>query len=186
MLPVFSAPELAKRSLPVFPHNQKELKVQFTTPCDASWNEMQGHKRKRFCGSCQKNVYNLVGLRTEEIRDFMCRHEGQACVRLFMRQDGTVLGSDCKGGLAQKAAHSSKLMLFAMGLFLTSLLVALVRGESHVQSWKSAIESKQHSLKANPTKVMGEARGRAMMGKVSRDVIMGTPAIELPELTKQN
>jgi hypothetical protein len=182
MLPVFSARELPKRSLSIFPQNQKDFKVQIATPCDASWSNMQGNQRKRFCGSCQKNVYNLVGLRTEEIKTFMHQHEGQACVRLLMRQDGSVLGSDCRGGLAQKAAHGSKLTLFTLGLFLASLLVVLLQGESHVKRWKSAIESKQHSLKATPTKVMGEVMGRTIMGKVNQAHIMGGPAMELPEL----
>ena len=32
---------------------------QVASPCDASWEEMAGDDEKRFCGKCEKHVYNL-------------------------------------------------------------------------------------------------------------------------------
>src|SRR4051812_43681240 len=29
------------------------------SPCSANWAEMTGDDRSRFCGKCEKNVYNL-------------------------------------------------------------------------------------------------------------------------------
>lgn len=36
--------------------------VQIAKPCHADWNQMKGDERTRFCGSCQKNVYNLSSM----------------------------------------------------------------------------------------------------------------------------
>ena len=45
----------AKRALPLLDH------VRVATPCSASWDDMLGDERVRFCLSCQKDVYNLEG-----------------------------------------------------------------------------------------------------------------------------
>ena len=35
--------------------------VRVASPCSVDWNEMIGDNRKRFCGDCKLNVYNLSG-----------------------------------------------------------------------------------------------------------------------------
>ena len=36
--------------------------VRVASPCNASWDAMKGDDRVRFCGECQKNVYNLSAM----------------------------------------------------------------------------------------------------------------------------
>jgi hypothetical protein len=73
--------------------------IQVASPCDASWDDMAGTERMRFCQLCQKTVYNLSAMTREQAERLIRQKEGQACVRLYKRRDGTVLTSDCPVGL---------------------------------------------------------------------------------------
>ncbi len=59
---------------------------------------MKGDERVRFCAACQKNVYNVAELSEAEVRELIKTHEGNLCVRIYRRKDGTVLTSDCPVG----------------------------------------------------------------------------------------
>jgi hypothetical protein len=82
--------------------------VRIASPCRASWNDMIGDDRVRFCGQCTKNVYNLSSLPRDEAETLLAqtlsRDETQAgiCVRLYRRADGTVLTADCPDGARRK------------------------------------------------------------------------------------
>jgi hypothetical protein len=69
--------------------------VEIASPCQASWEDMQGDERVRFCGLCRLNVYNLSGMTRNEGEAFLQKCEGRVCVRMFRRADGTVLTEDC-------------------------------------------------------------------------------------------
>jgi hypothetical protein len=73
--------------------------VTLSTPCHVEWESMQGDHRVRFCGQCAKNVYNVEGLTAAEVKEVLLANEGQACLRLFIREDGTALTQDCPVGL---------------------------------------------------------------------------------------
>jgi len=80
--------------------------VRVAAPCHADWNAMTGDSRTRFCGSCEKHVYNLSGMPRPEAEDLIRLHEGNLCVRFARRADGTVVAGDCPVGLqAMRASH---------------------------------------------------------------------------------
>jgi hypothetical protein len=88
-----------ERSLPVLED------VRIASPCSASWEEMTGDARVRFCGKCAKNVYNLSEMTREEGEALLAANELNArsmCVRLYQRKDGTVLTTDCPVGMQKK------------------------------------------------------------------------------------
>ncbi|MFO0676292.1 MAG: hypothetical protein U0169_07150 [Polyangiaceae bacterium] len=76
--------------------------VRVATPCEADWDAMAGDERVRFCGSCEKNVYNLSGMTAVEAEDLLRQTEGRVCVRFYQRDDGTVLTADCPVGVRKK------------------------------------------------------------------------------------
>ncbi len=76
--------------------------VSIASPCSARWEEMVGDDRARFCGKCEKNVYNLSALTREEAEAVLRAKEGELCVRLYRREDGTVLTQDCPVGVRRK------------------------------------------------------------------------------------
>ena len=74
--------------------------IRIASPCPANWDEMFGDDRKRHCGECKLNVYNLSGMTRREAKDLLVNSEGRLCVRYFRRADGTMLTKNCPVGWA--------------------------------------------------------------------------------------
>src|SRR5271168_5167752 len=70
-------------------------------PCSVKWTDMSGDERKRFCGKCRLNVYNLSAMTGDEAENLLARNSGKVCTYFYQRSDGTVLTQDCPVGLAQ-------------------------------------------------------------------------------------
>lgn len=86
-----------KRSLPMLES------VQVASPCSAEWSDMVGDDRVRFCGSCEKNVYNLSAMLAEDAERLLVERAGKdLCVRFYQRADGTMMTSDCPVGVTRK------------------------------------------------------------------------------------
>ena len=73
--------------------------IRIAQPCSADWDDMSGDDRVRFCGKCEKNVYNLSAMSREEGEALVRDKEGRLCVRLYQRADGTVITNDCPVGM---------------------------------------------------------------------------------------
>ncbi len=72
--------------------------IRIAQPCRADWSRMTGDERARFCGSCHKNVYDISRMTREDAHNLIAEKEGNVCVRLYRRPDGTVITSDCPVG----------------------------------------------------------------------------------------
>lgn len=83
--------------------------VKIASPCSADWERMMGDERRRFCGQCELNVYNLSGMTRSEAEELINRMEGRLCVRFYRRADGTVLTKDCPVGLQAIRRRLSRL-----------------------------------------------------------------------------
>jgi hypothetical protein len=95
--------------------------VQIASPCQADWNAMQGDDRSRYCGQCQKHVYNLSEMSRPEAEKLVFEREGRLCVRFFRRQDGTVLTADCPVCLRGVRRRIARSLAAACGLFMAIL-----------------------------------------------------------------
>ncbi len=73
--------------------------IQIASPCTIDWDSMAGDERVRFCGQCQKNVFNLSQLSAKEAEELVLKTEGKICVRFYQRRDGSMLTEDCPVGL---------------------------------------------------------------------------------------
>ena len=73
--------------------------VKIASPCSADWEDMIGNDRRRFCGQCELNVYNLSDMTKREAEELINQTEGRLCVRFYRRTDGTILTRDCPVGL---------------------------------------------------------------------------------------
>ena len=87
--------------------------VQVATPCHAAWKDMAGDDRVRFCGTCEKNVYNLSAMSEAEAEAFVEKTEGNVCIRFHQRADGTMLTSDCPEG--RRARRFRRVVGLAVG-----------------------------------------------------------------------
>jgi hypothetical protein len=69
--------------------------IVIATPCQASWDEMPGDDRIRFCATCSRSVYNIAAMTSDQATALFANREGRLCTRLFRRADGTVVTADC-------------------------------------------------------------------------------------------
>lgn len=107
-----------------FPTLLDNLRV--AAPCSADWNSMTGDDRKRFCSSCNQNVYNVSSMTPPEAEAFLASKFGQKlCVRYFKRRDGTLINRNCPIGLRQLRRQGQKVLQI-----VSSLIGLLVSGFS--------------------------------------------------------
>lgn len=97
--------------------------VRIASPCSADWDEMYGDERKRFCGDCKLNVYNLSGMTKSDAENLLLNSEGRLCVRFYRRSDGSIITNDCPVGWARVKQRTK---MYATAAF--SLLMALFSG----------------------------------------------------------
>ena len=83
-------------------------KVNVAAPCTASWDAMSGDDKARFCGHCEKHVYNLSAMTSDEAAALVRNTEGRLCVRYYRRADGTMLTADCPVGASAKRARTKR------------------------------------------------------------------------------
>jgi hypothetical protein len=95
--------------------------IQIASPCSADWNEMYGDNRKRFCGDCKLNVFNLSGMTTDEAEALIMNAEGRLCVRFYKRSDGSVITKDCPVGWARVKQRTRVIAMAALSLLITIL-----------------------------------------------------------------
>jgi len=73
--------------------------VSVAAPCRLAWDEMEGDDRVRFCTGCKLNVYNISEMTRKEAEEFLQTNaDGQLCLRLYRRADGTLITKDCPVG----------------------------------------------------------------------------------------
>ncbi len=159
--------------------------IKIASPCPADWNIMYGDDRKRFCGECKLNVYNLSGMTRDEAEALVTNAEGRLCVRYYMRPDGSVITQDCPVGWA-KIKQRTRLYATAVA----SLVMALFTGVLFVSllSKQKATVGELRFPFATPTpeRTMGtiamppaNTNSNVVQGKPS--VIQGNVAIDAPK-----
>ena len=148
-------------------------RIEVASPCDASWEEMRGDDRVRFCGLCSKNVYNFAKMSRAEIAALIANTEGRVCGRLFRRADGTVLTSDCPVGLAERSyQHAKRLTLgaaCAVAMLLCSLAV-FVFGRTSCDAMSERVRQRVEQVRkdiAPPQVIAGGLKAPPEMGEVA-------------------
>ncbi|WP_437653012.1 hypothetical protein [Sorangium sp. So ce1182] len=116
----------ARRGLPLL----DSLRV--ASPCNASWDEMAGDDRVRFCQRCEKNVYNLSEMPRDEAERLVRAAAGEMCVRLYQRADGTVLTADCPVGVNRRRVRNMAAAAVGGGLLAAGMALASASSSSRV------------------------------------------------------
>lgn len=117
-----------KRTLPMLD------RIRVASPCNASWDEMLGDDRVRFCLSCEKNVYNLSAMTREEAERLLQeRAGGELCVRYYQRADGTIMTQDCPVGARRKRRKKLALAVAGAGAMAFAATSMLTRSPCAVQ-----------------------------------------------------
>ena len=69
--------------------------VAIPITCPVPWDEMHGDDRTRFCDQCKQNVHDVSELTRAEAVELVTGGEETPCLRLYRRQDGRVMTTDC-------------------------------------------------------------------------------------------
>ena len=93
--------------------------VRIAAPCKADWQQMIGTERVRFCGQCNRNVYNLSRMTRAQAESLIAQTEGRLCVRFYRRSDGSILTNNCPVGLRAIRRRLSYLAKAASGAVLS-------------------------------------------------------------------
>src|SRR5262249_21077330 len=96
--------------------------VRVASPCSMRWEDMEGTDRVRHCGQCDLNVYDLSEMSAHEAEGVLRSAEGRMCIRLYRREDGTVLTRDCAVGVRaarRRLARVSLRVAAILGFVLT-------------------------------------------------------------------
>jgi hypothetical protein len=102
--------------------------VRIASPCSADWDDMSGDARVRFCGRCEKNVYNLSAMTRAAAEALISEKEGRLCVRFYQRADGTMLTADCPVGARRQRRLARAWAAISGAAASAALLVGLVTG----------------------------------------------------------
>lgn len=150
-------------------------KFQVASPCSASWEQMVGDDRVRWCSQCNLNVYNFSALTKRELSQLIREKEGlRLCGRLHRRADGTVITRNCERGAKAIVRRASRLVA-------ASLAAAMGTGIAIAQAPepKSLVEIKE-AQSGIDVKVLDEA-GAAIQGSsilirsgILKETISGT------------
>lgn len=148
---------------------------------------MIGTDRKRFCGECKLNVYNLSGMSQQEAENLLLNSEGRLCVRFFKRADGTVLTKDCPiGWQAIKRRVSKTATAFASLVF--AALSGIGLANYFVKADESQIMGQMVEIKnvENPPRLITPTMGEAeIMGKVTPNYPIAGGISNIDEVRQQ-
>jgi hypothetical protein len=170
--------------------------LRIATPCTADWDEMRGDDRVRFCGQCEKNVYNLSAMSRAEAEALVAGREGRMCVRLYQRHDGTVLTSDCPVG-AERARWRHRVWtrmtsVAASAMLAFGVLSGRARADLTVKPRTTASQPQPKPPEPPPVALMGgpampmppppEKRPEKIMGEIA---VVHTPPAPPPKKQPQ-
>jgi len=128
--------------------------VQIATPCMVGWDTMSGDDKVRFCGMCEKNVYDISALTADAAVELIREKKGNVCIQLYRRNDGTVLTEDCPRGLKRlRQAMAKKVACAAAAVGWLGFAAGVANAQS------PAVEKKSGT--SCPTKV---TRGKYLRG----------------------
>jgi hypothetical protein len=63
-------------------------RIQIKTPCFKNWDDMEGSAHRRYCGGCQKHVYDLSSLSRIEAEVLLRFKKCDLCVRYQRNEAG--------------------------------------------------------------------------------------------------
>ncbi|GAB4557044.1 MAG: hypothetical protein Tsb0020_00860 [Haliangiales bacterium] len=124
-------------------------RVRVASPCNERWDHMTGDERARHCQRCDKNVYDLSALTTEQAEGLLRAHGESLCVRFYRRQDGTIMTSDCAVGSRTRRRRNRVLAAaLATGVAVTGGVAAMMAQAVMVQGEVGITEPSQPTMGA--------------------------------------
>ncbi|MDP1560267.1 MAG: hypothetical protein Q8M16_02615, partial [Pirellulaceae bacterium] len=85
-----------------------------------SWDKMVGDERVRFCGECQRQVWNFFEMTDAEIVEVMRVNPERLCAQITKTKDGTLVTKDHRP--AERPFRFSMMAMMALATCLSPLI----------------------------------------------------------------
>jgi hypothetical protein len=79
--------------------------IDVPTACAVPWEQMRGDDVARFCGQCQKHVYDLSAMTRSEAERLLCEKAGNLCAQFQRSADGRIVTLDYEAPQPKAAKH---------------------------------------------------------------------------------
>jgi hypothetical protein len=80
------------------------MSFSIKSPCAKPWSSMVGDEQVRFCGTCEKHVYNLSAMTAEEV-SALAVDRPEICVSAMLTSAGELLTKPCAEPVPSRRAH---------------------------------------------------------------------------------
>ena len=136
------------------PYRHRLNVLRVDDPCPVPWESLEGLGPMRFCGICDRNVYDLSAMTIEEARELLTLFEGSACVRMRQRADGTLVSQEC-GDARARARRRALLGRMARGAVAAAAVAAVFGVAAHAMEERPA-GPLRFEVRTEGSHVMGE------------------------------
>ncbi len=143
--------------------------IKIASPCSMDWDAMTGVGRKRYCGECKLNVYNLSGMTRTEAESLLMNSEGRLCVRFYRRADGSILTKDCPVGW-----QAVKKRISRVATAFVSLVFAALSGIG-LANYFAKSETKNHTMGMITPKIENTTMGKVKIDENLDNTIQENP-----------
>lgn len=146
--------------------------ARIASPCSASWSQMKGDERVRYCEECRLNVYNFAELSRGQAEDLIRETERRLCGIIYRRPDGTVLTRDCPVGLMAIRRGMSRIARFSVSACLMLCgMVLIMLGQPAAAQRVRFIEPFARVCNWLAPSLLGPATGVVAQGSIALPVI---------------
>ncbi|MGD9685298.1 MAG: hypothetical protein AB7W16_29360 [Candidatus Obscuribacterales bacterium] len=145
--------------------------IRIAAPCHEDWDRMTGDERTRFCQSCSKSVFNISELSKKDAEALIRSKQGELCIRLYKRADGTVITDDCPVGLRKLRDRLKLAASLVAGLLATILSTIPVVGKESCDQEKR-VDDRRVRLMGKPMMRVGWGVSHL---KIARSYFSGRP-----------
>lgn len=153
--------------------------IKIASPCSQDWDAMTGVGRKRYCGECKLNVYNLSEMTRTEAESFLMNSEGRLCVRFYRRQDGTILTKDCPVGW-----QAVKQRLSRVATAFVSLIFAALSGIG-LANYFAKSEPENHTIGMLTPKIENTTMGKIAIDENSNIAVQEKPIMMMGNISPE-
>jgi hypothetical protein len=96
---------------------RKVNEFEISGPCSASWNEMKGDDRLRYCDHCEKTVNNISKMKRKDALRLVRRSNGNICIRYHLNpKDGGPLFARGLHQLVDRSAVKAGVLTASLAL----------------------------------------------------------------------
>jgi hypothetical protein len=96
-------------------------RARIASPCHEIWEAMLGEGAIRSCARCDQRVFDLSQMTLSQAETLVAQHRGKLCVRLYRREDGTMMFADCVVGASGIVKRKSAIAATALAVGGTAL-----------------------------------------------------------------